>query len=397
MRRSSKDDRIEHALYFKALLDSIHYGASSPFIPIYGIELGASPSEVGVIYAFSNTFLNFFQVIWGYASDRLKKYVVFIILGGFLSSIIIAMLLFVKCITVFLGLVALHSITSSMSIPAFIAYSSKLVSEDRWRRFSENVNSLGYAGWVLATLLVGLSFFFGLNGFIAGFLIASISGITGSIFIWIFCKELDASVNKKRVLLSSMRGLGVRRCARFFNFLVLSTVFGVFLSMAWPLFTITLTKVSMLSLFEISVLEIIFGLSGTAGLLFLRSHFSTMKTSMILMLSGSTMAIGPLVYAFFPNLPFLILLHALVGVFSAFYDAASLAYILESTPMEEKGLYTALYNLLIGLAFFCGSFTAGYVLEILQQAWPLTFALTILYVFVAAGRFATSVLYRRLD
>lgn len=78
-----KNKWIEHVLYCKALLDSIHYGASSPFIPIYAIELGASPIEIGILYSLSNLSLNFFQVIWGYLSDRLIKYVMFIILGGF--------------------------------------------------------------------------------------------------------------------------------------------------------------------------------------------------------------------------------------------------------------------------------------------------------------------------
>ena len=54
-----RDHWVEKALYSKALLESIHYGASSPFIPIYGIELGASSIEVGILYALSNLSLNF--------------------------------------------------------------------------------------------------------------------------------------------------------------------------------------------------------------------------------------------------------------------------------------------------------------------------------------------------
>ncbi len=390
-----KNKWIEHVLYCKALLDSIHYGASSPFIPIYAIELGASPIEIGILYSLSNLSLNFFQVIWGYLSDRLIKYVMFIILGGFFSSITMAALLFVKSITVFIGLVTFHSMTASMSIPTFVAYSSRLISEDRWRRFIENINSLSYLGWVLATLAVGLSSLLGLSGFSIGFSIASISGITGSIITWIFCKELN--VDPEEGYLPSIKTLRIRRCIKFLNFLVLSVSFGFFLSMAWPLFTITLTKISVLSLFDISILDIVFGLSGAAGLALIRDHLTLVKTSSILALSGSAMALIPLVYAFSPYLLSLVLIHGLIGVFGALYDAASLAYVLENTPIEGKGVYTALYNFSVGSAFFCGSLVAGYILEILQQSWSLEAALTTLYIVTAVGRFVIGLLYRYLD
>jgi len=390
-----KNHWVEKALYSKALLESIHYGASSPFIPIYGIELGASSIEVGILYALSNLSLNFFQLLWGYVSDKIKRFIFFIILGGILSTIIMISLLFVKCVIGFIVLVILHSIAGSMSIPTFIAYSSQIISEDRWRRFSENINSLNYLGWVAATLTVGLSSFFGLNGFTVGFLIAASSTIIGSIIVLIFCEE--PNIDSKEAYPVSLKNLKIRRHDRFLNFLVLSTAFGFFLSMAWPLFTITLTKVSMLNLFEISILDIVFGLSGAVGLALLRDHFSPVKTSVILTLSSSSMALTPLVYALAPQLPFLILINMLVGVFSAFYDAASLTYVLEKTPIEEKGFYTAVYNLSLGLAFFAGSLTAGYALELLQHLWPLEYALTFLYIIIAVGRLIFGLLYRNLD
>ncbi|MCL7382995.1 MAG: MFS transporter [Thaumarchaeota archaeon] len=390
-----RDHWVEKALYSKALLESIHYGASSPFIPIYGIELGASSIEVGILYALSNLSLNFFQLLWGYVSHKIKRFVFFIILGGIFSAIIMISLLFVKYIMGFIVLVILHSIASSMSIPTFIAYSSQVISEDRWRRFSENINSLNYLGWVAATLSVGLSSFFGLNGFTVGFLIAASSTFIGSIIVLIFCEEPD--IDTKNAYPASLKNLKIRRHGKFFNFLVLSTAFGFFLSMAWPLFTITLTKISMLSLFEISLLDIVFGLSGAVGLALLRERFSLVKTSIILTLSSSSMALIPLVYALAPQLPFLILINILVGVFSVFYDAASLTYLLEKTPMEEKGFYAAVYNLSLGLAFFTGSMVAGYALGLLQHLWPLDYALTFLYIIIAVGRLIFGLLYRHLD
>lgn len=45
-----KNERIEHVLCPAALLDSIHYGESSPFTTIYGIENGEPPIEIGILY-----------------------------------------------------------------------------------------------------------------------------------------------------------------------------------------------------------------------------------------------------------------------------------------------------------------------------------------------------------
>jgi hypothetical protein len=128
---------------------------------------------------------------------------------------------------------------------------------------------------VAATLTVGLSSFFGLNGFTVGFLIAASSTFIGSIIVLIFCEEPD--IDTKKAYPVSSKNLKIKRHGKFFYFLVLSTAFGSFLSMAWPLFTITLTKISMLNLFEISLLDIVFGLSGAVGLALLRDHFSLVR------------------------------------------------------------------------------------------------------------------------
>ncbi len=389
-----KNNKVEFALYTKALLDSIHYGASSPFIPIYGVELGASPIEIGLLYALTNFSLNFFQLIWGYVSDKLRQHVLFIVLSGILSSLIFIILLFTRSSSIFIFLVILHSIIGSMSIPAFIAYSSQAVDRERWRRFSENVNSLNYAGWITATLTVGLTSHLGLNGFTIGFLIAAMSGILGTVIIWIFCKKLETDYTNSK--LTSLKCFKFSTSSKFLNFVLLSTGFGFFLSMAWPLFTITLTKVSNLTLFEISILDVVYGLSAVFGLALLRNYFNMLNIPRILSLTSSLMAFTPLVYAVAPQLPYLIAIHVFVGVFSAYYDAASLTYILENTPIEERGFYSALYNLSVGSAFLAGSLIAGYALELLQNSWTLFHALAFLYLITALGRLVIGLLYRKL-
>lgn len=389
-----KNNKVEGALYTKALLDSIHYGATSPFIPIYGVELGASPIEIGLLYALTNFSLNFFQLIWGYLSDKLRKHVMFIVLSGVLSSIVFIILLFTKSHSIFIFLVVLHSIIGSMSIPTFIAYSSQVLDESRWRRFSENVNFLNYAGWITATLTVGLSSHLGLNGFIIGFLIAAMSSILGTMIIWIYCRELEINYEDGRP--SSLKSFKFSKSSKFLNFVLLSAGYGFCLSMAWPLFTITLTRVSAFTLLEISILDVVYGLSAALGLVLLRSYFSMLNISRILSLSSSLMALTPLVYAVAPQLPFLIAIHAFVGIFSAYYDAASLTYILENTSVEERGFYSALYNLSVGSALLAGSLVAGYALEILENLWTLFHALAFLYLITALGRLMIGLLYRKL-
>ncbi|MCS7125982.1 MAG: MFS transporter [Aigarchaeota archaeon] len=385
---------VEKALYSKALLDSIHIGASSPFIPIYAVQLGATPLQVSLIYALSNFNLNLFQIFWGYISDRIGKKALFIIVGSISSSILLIPILLTSSPTILIILVTLHSIAISMTIPTFISYSAEVIEEQRIRIFSGRINSLMYIGWVTATLTIGITSEIGLNGFVAGLILALISGLIGVIIFSINCREVESDPPRvKRDYRQRSLLVEVKSHDHLIQFIITSSSFSVFLSLSWPLFTITQTKIALLTFFEISLLEVASGASGAICLFLLLRWISKIGLQKLLIISSSSLAIIPLFYGLTPEFLSLLLIHLISGIVSSIYDTSVFSYILEKTPMKEKGLCTALYNFATGTALFTGPILSGLLLEHLTSTFSLSEALLYLYLTSTIGRFLTGLLY----
>ncbi|MEM0078838.1 MAG: MFS transporter [Nitrososphaerota archaeon] len=388
-----KSHSIERALYLKSLLDSVYYGASSPFIPIYAVHLGATILQISFLFALSNFTLNLSQILWGYLSDKFRKRILFIILGNIISSMLFIPILLTNSPEIFIVLVIAQSIANSMTIPTFIAYSTEVVDEKKWRRFSSRVNSLTYIGWVMATLTVGLSSHIGFNGFEVGFKLALFCGLMSGLIIALCCGREQRKVQKINNYKHSLILLGVKKNNGFIHFIFISSSFYVFMSLAWPLFTITQTEIASLSLFEISLLDAVSGISGALSLSILERWLCRVSLWRLLTFSSTSLTLLPLFYALTPEFSILFLIHLTTGISSALYDSSILSYIMENTPIEEKGFYTALYNFSTGSAFLVGPFVGGLLLEHLTSILPLAEAIVYVYIISAAGRLLTGLLY----
>ncbi|MEM2697273.1 MAG: MFS transporter, partial [Nitrososphaerota archaeon] len=113
----------------------------------------------------------------------------------------------------------------------------------------------------------------------------------------------------------------------------------------------------------------------------------------LLTFSSTSLTLLPLFYALTPEFSILFLIHLTTGISSALYDSSILSYIMENTPIEEKGFYTALYNFSTGSAFLVGPFVGGLLLEHLTSILPLAEAIVYVYIISAAGRLLTGLLY----
>jgi MFS family permease len=75
------------SLYTRSVVNSLSSGMVNPFMGAYAVKLGASPSLMGWFRSSSNISNNVMQVIWGRLSDRLRKRIPFIILGGLTATL----------------------------------------------------------------------------------------------------------------------------------------------------------------------------------------------------------------------------------------------------------------------------------------------------------------------
>ena len=353
--------KTSKTLYIRQAANSFGGGLINPYIPIYAVQLGASATELGWLRSLNNLFSNVMQIIWGMTSDRVGRYVPFIVLGGAVSSLLWLPMLFVTTTWQLILIVAVQALSNSMVAPAWAALLGRILPKMERATGTANVNAAASLGTISATLISGL-----LMQRIGGapaemyripLLVAAATGFGASMTMLTLKEKNPKGESQTRKLLDLET---LRKNKSFRRFALISLVQQFFMSMAWPLFSITIvnvTKSDMLQVAFISVLSpmVAFLIRRYAGRL---SDRAGRKPLIVIGRTG--MFLYPLLYAFSTTMTHLLAAEVLIGVVGSISDIAIFAYLLDTTTDEQRGSSIAVYNTLIGFATFFGSILGGY-------------------------------------
>ncbi len=388
-----ENKRTLRAMYVNQILGSFSSGLASPFIPYYAADLNFTPGEMGILQASSNLFPNVLQYPFGKLSDIIQKRIIFIIIGGIVSSLVFIFLIGQIDPLFIVLLIIVQAIFSAMVTPAWnaligdVALTKKRASFIGSLSFYSNFSML-FAGlfFLIYTMVKGTK---GVYVYYLPFGIAGVVGVLGTL-VMLYAQEPE----KKKVIKSKRSLMSIIKNDREFSyFLFAQGFYNFFMSISWPLIFITTVKILKASSFQIAVINLI-GLSFTVPFLILFGRITDRYGPKIPMLLSRIMFIPvPLVYAFANSIYDIYLLNVLTGISTAFANISFLAYILDSSPTEDRGKYVGLYNTVIGFVTFFGSIFGGFLAQFLEGFYGLYMALLITYMVSFAGRFTGAVLF----
>lgn len=380
-------------LYVRSVVNSLGVGTVNPFLGAYAVKLGASPSEMGWFQSLTNLSNNVVQVFWGKLSDRLGKRVPFIVVGGLIISALWIPMMFVTSASQLIILIAVQALLGSMTTPAWTALIGDLVPSLRLGRASAAINLWVSIGSLIATLVSGI-IMTSIGGtlqetFFIPFTVAVACGLVSS-FVMLYVKEMrnDRSSASKKGFVSDIAEvvMRVRELPDFVRYSMAGTVFTFFMSISWPLFSITLIRVLNASMLEIALLSVI---QTTVTIIFqsrIGRLADTLGRKPLLILFRFSLVTVPMAYAFAPNVHVLIGVGAFWGISMAMGQASMTAYLLDVTPEEHRGSFTAFFNLMTGVASFFGSLVGGYLSDYTIGLFGLTLGLQVVYVISIVGR-----------
>lgn len=385
--------RTLKAMYANQLLGSFSSGLASPFIPYYAAELNFTPGEMGILQASSNLFPNVMQYPFGKLSDLIQKRIIFIIIGGIISSIVFILLIGQMDPIFIVSLIIVQALFSAMVTPAWNALIGDVASRSKRASF---IGSLSFYS-NLSMLFAGIFFLIytmvkqtrGVSVYYLPFGIAGVVGVLGTLVM------LYAQEPEKKMVLHSKRSLIyiIKNDKDFSYFLFAQGFYNFFMAISWPLLFITTVQVLKASSFEIALVNLI-GLIFTVPFLKIFGRITDRFGPRIPMLLSRVMFIPvPLVYAFANSIYDIYLLNALTGISTAFANVAFLAYLLDSSPSEDRGKYIGLYNTVIGFVTFFGSIFGGFLAQFLYSFYGLFIGLMITYMVSFAGRFTGAILF----
>jgi len=380
-------------LYIRSVVNSLGTGMVNPFMGAYAVKLGASPSDMGWFQSSTNLSNNVMQIFWGRLSDRLRRRIPFIVFGGLIVSGLWIPAMFVTNSIQLIILLAIQALLGSMAIPAWTALIGDLVPSFKLGRANATISIWASIGSLIATLVSGV-IMITVGGtlqemFFVPLMVATICGMTSSfMLLGIKEKRNNERLNLKESFTSDISGIWkhVRETPDFIKYCYVVGIFEFFMSIAWPLFSMTEIKVLNASMLQIallsfvqSILTIIF--QGWAG----RLADSVGRKPLLIFFRFSFVTV-PIAYAVSPNINTLIIVGAFWGFAQALGQASATAYLLDVSPKEYRGSFIAMFNLVAGVTTFFGSLIGGYLSDYMIRIFGLVTGLQIAYIVSMVGR-----------
>ncbi len=382
-------------LYIRSIVNSLSIGTVNPFLGAYAVKLGASSSEMGWFQSSTNLSNNVMQVFWGRLSDRLKRRIPFIILGSLIVSGLWIPIIFVTSASQLIILLAIQALLGSMATPAWTALIGDLVPSFKLGRANATINLWASIGSLIATLSSGI-IMIAIGGtlqemFLVPLTVATICGVTSSLIMFkLKEKKNNEKLNLKEHFASKILGLDVLARARkmplFMKYCYVEGIFQFFMSISWPLFSITQIRILKASMLQIALLSVVQSFvtiifQGWAGRL-----ADNVGRKPLLVFFRFSLVTVPIAYVLSPDINTLIVVGAFWGLAQALGQASATAYLLDVSPEEYRGSFTALFNLVIGVITFFGSLIGGYLSDYMIGLYGLITGLQIVYIISTVGR-----------
>lgn len=387
-------------VYARSILSSAQAGAGGPFTGIFAVSLGATPEQMGWYNAVLQLAANAFQVVWGALSDRLGRRVPLILIGGLASSVLWVPILQTRSVDEFLGLAWTQAFLGSMTTPTWTALIGDVVPVTARGVLVASINFWSSTGSLAATAFAGAFSMFSADGSLdvyqAPFLLAAALGLVASLAV-LPIREGRREAKKpgaRPSLVQQLKNIG--RSRDFARFLWISTLYGFFMSISWPLFSITLVKIVNASLFEVSLASIFQGVLALALQRWTGVLLDRVGRIPVLAVGRASLMMIPLVYAFSGSMAAIILFSALFSLPVTFVNTAVLAYLIDVTEIEGRASYIAFYNVFNGGALFFGTLAGGFLAGYLEAFVGLALALQLVYVLSASGRLLAGLYFRTI-
>ncbi len=395
--KKSLEQKVPRSLYLRQVISNFGGGLMNPYVSIYAIQLGAGPSEMGWLRSLNNLFSNL-QVPWGAASDRLGRYVPFIVLGGIASALLWLPMLYATTPWQLILIVAMQAAANSMVAPAWAALLGRILPESTRASGTANVNAAASLGAISATLLSGV-LVMEVSGSPAEryripLLLAAVCGFSASLAM---CTMRESRVGERPVR-KLLDWKSLRDNRNFRVFVLINTVHSFFMSMAWPLFPMTIAQIVGPNLIQVAYLSAI---SGSVSLV-MRRYAGRLSDRAgrkpLILLGRAGVVVYPLMYAFASSIYHLYVADFTIGIISAIADIAVFAYLLDITELGQRGALVAVYNTLAGFSTFFGSILGGY-LVVFFGSLGLDFgaSLRAAYIVSASGRLGAGLLFLKIS
>lgn len=351
---------------------------AAPYLGLFALALGATPSQIGMLTAFPNLIGNILQVPAGLWSERMKDQRLLPIVGGYLARATWALLALVPFlfppehrVGVVILLATFRIVAANIGVPAWTALQANLIPKSIRGKYYANRNIVVNAAALLATFLA--NFLLRLEFPTSYLIIFGIATVLGLLATFIFSKidfnqeppkKTNSSALSMREKLKVFRGEASHQ-KDFRNYLISSMIWNLGVTLASSLF----------------VVHFVDNMGGSAGSwaiftgINLATHILVQRywgsladifgQKSVMIVSGIGVVLLPVLWWSATHIWFPLIIYFVNGIAWGGYNLASFNLLLEVTPDDSRTVYVGMYNTLMGVATAAGPLLGGFAAEVI--------------------------------
>ncbi|MHA1827493.1 MAG: MFS transporter, partial [Candidatus Heimdallarchaeaceae archaeon] len=156
---------------------------------------------------------------------------------------------------------------------------------------------------------------------------------------------------------------------KFRRFVLVGSLMGFSMSLGWPIFPVV--RQNFASARENTWIWASFSLTMMFTLILTKPIIDKMKRKWVLLIGRAVMFFIPLnlviTVLWLPYWWFMAIGSAISGFGNSFYMVGESSYILDCAPRKEKGTYTGLFYMFLGIATFLGSLLSGVLADVVSK------------------------------
>ncbi|MFW9922873.1 MAG: MFS transporter, partial [Candidatus Thorarchaeota archaeon] len=393
-----------------SIFSSTNQNFFTQFFAAFARIVGVSASILGFLTSIVNLLTGLFQGTIGRLSDKLgRKYI--LITGFILSFLVTIPLIFFENTILLIFVAILQAFSVSIAIPTWNAVLGDVTEPRNRAAFIGKISSIGRIISVTITLLVA-GFFFLTTEVYEGITIggwtyiipwrvqysvafgfSSFNALLCAINL-LFFKETRKMTNNSR-LVPKMRIAFQDK--KFVKFLVVNSIFGITMSLIWPLNPIILIDTFELTFAQVAIMTSSFTIFTGLAQIFGGKLSDKLGRKPLIILSIFILVLFPvsIVPALVTGNWTILLLSRFVGGLGTGINLVAISsYTLDMAPQELMGGYSGIRETFYGIATFIGSFSAGFIIDALLKVYDIyitsmamSIGVTVIRIIAAIGYF----------
>ncbi|MFH1173903.1 MAG: MFS transporter [archaeon] len=372
--------------------NNVLYGFGEQYITPFALRLGALPSEIALLGSVPSCIGSCFQLLGARLSQqwtRKKLVTLFVFLQAGMLLPLFFLPLLTKNMLLLTLLFAVYLVFSNMTLPAWTSWMGQVVSAHERAVYFSKRGKYAIIAMVLSIFVAGviLNTFDSMNIWV-GFGILFGIALLGRLVSWFYLLKHDEPEMVKAPVTPFREFLGTIAKNKFGRFVIFRSLFSFSVTVAGPFFAVFMLRDLHFSYVQYMLIVILPLVFRSLSMPYWGRNSVKFGTRNIMLVSGFLISLVPFGWfiagQFFSHTNYVFVFIVFTELISGFgwagMELTTFNYVLESTGKTNTAVFSAYFNVILGVGVLLGGLLGSYLVSHLTPFLNVKVILLVMFI-----------------